>query len=92
MIRRASPTSSSSSSATGSRTRPAGAVGRERRRLAADKARAETFYARARGARREDEELRPLAKSDGRVDKERRRLDEVTAECASLKQRPLKSQ
>ena len=68
--------------------------GRERRRLAADKARAETFYERARAelAAKDEELANSLAKSDGRVDKERRRLDEVTAECASLKQRLLKSQ
>ena len=68
--------------------------GRERRRLAADKARAETFYERARAelAAKDEELANSLAKSDGRVDKERKRLDEVTAECASLKQRLLKSQ
>ncbi len=68
--------------------------GRERRRLAADKARAETFYERARAelAAKDEELANSLAKSDGRVDKERRRLDEATAECASLKQRLLKSQ
>ncbi|ACO61730.1 predicted protein [Micromonas commoda] len=68
--------------------------GRERRRLAADKARAETFYERARAelAAKDEELANSLAKSDGRVDKERRRLDDATAECASLKQRLLKSQ
>ena len=67
--------------------------GRERRRLTADKTRAETFYERARAelAAKDEELANSLAKSDGRVDKERKRLDETTAEVTALKQRLLKS-